>query len=80
MTKEILKTLPDDLFAALEPVFVAAKSNLERDGSLVPFAFVGGSKPKPAEFVQNTKPGSYSQSIPAKMASRSMGGPLSRNA
>lgn len=41
MNKEILKALPADLFAALEPVFLAAKSNLERDGTLVPFAFVG---------------------------------------
>ena len=41
MNQQIRTTLPDQYYEALEAVFVAAKENLERDGSLVPFAFVG---------------------------------------
>ena len=39
--KTPLTNLPVQYFAALEPLFVAAKENLERDGLLVPFAFIG---------------------------------------
>jgi len=41
MTQTLLTTLPQPYFEAMEPVFLAAKENLERDGHLVPFAFLG---------------------------------------
>ena len=41
MTQTLLTSLPQPYFEAMEPVFLAAKENLERDGSLVPFAFLG---------------------------------------